>query len=404
MPANLRAPRQKACIRCAKSKRKCDRKLPECQRCLDRDEECSYPQRKRRRRDPPFPSYDDTDALENSLDFEVWDADLDISRIPTFPDASLLAQELGLDSDNISCPWFLQDETWILRQCEHEPACNTVIELESFVSAVNEMLRSWVTNGHNSFIHRRLYEQGMPLCLQDAFTTLAAYNGRTPAVKEIILRIAEERSAKLALESTPTAGGMQGILAHLARVQALFVYEFITLFDGSVRPRASAEKLLPTLRQWILMMLEVVKGYRGEDSSLSHRPLQWTTEQFDREYDTSSDMWQLWILIESVRRSHLVVDTIANIYETMTKGLVDCAGGVMFTARRGLWEAESAVKWFELCCEKSPLLVPSLQPGPLISQHSAEELDDFAKFYWRFIVGADKIQCWIDKSKTSRIY
>jgi len=130
-----------------------------------------------------------------------------------------------------------------------------------------------------------------PTCLQDAFTTLTAYTHRNPAVKETILQIAEERSSALSRQSAPTVGGAQGILAHLARVQALFVYEFIRLFDGSVRPRASAEQQLPTLRQWVIQMWEAVKRYRGDDGFLSHhRPLQWTANDFDREYDASSEL------------------------------------------------------------------------------------------------------------------
>ncbi|KAK5271970.1 hypothetical protein LTR40_013977, partial [Exophiala xenobiotica] len=139
----------------------------------------------------------------------------------------------------------------------------------------------------------------MPTCLQDAFTTLAAYNGRTPAVTETVLQIAEERSSALVRQNSPTASGAEGIRAHLARVQALFVYEFIRLFDGSVRVRASAEQQLPTLRRWVIQMWEAVRQYRGEDRSLGHYPSQWTITEFDREYDTASEMWQLWLLTES---------------------------------------------------------------------------------------------------------
>ena len=145
-------------------------------------------------------------------------------------------------------------------------------------------------------------------------------------------------------------------------------------------------------------MWDVVKRYRGEDGFLGHRPLQWTVSEFDREHDASLELWKSWILTESVRRTHLVIDTTVNIYQVMTKGWADCAGAVMFTARRGLWEAESAVKWFELSCAKPPLLVPSLQPGGLISQCAAEEVDDFVKMFWTFLAGKDKIQSWIDRS------
>jgi hypothetical protein len=58
------------------------------------------------------------------------------------------------------------------------------------------------------------------------------------------------------------------------------------------------------------------------------------------------------------------------------------------------------MKWYELSCAKSPLLVPALQPGDYIAGYAADEFDGFVKLIWTFIVGADKVQCWIDKSRT----
>ena len=419
-------PRQKACLACAESKRRCDKQVPECQRCLDRDVGCFYPQPKRGRRDAivlddqtedlfAIENYADPNALMSNLDFGelgvIGAADLDFSlpdvMIPYIDTqsksvADLSAQGSALESGNGSstpCPWFLQDETWVMQEMQHskeEPACVTSAEVESFIRGVDGMLQSWVRNGHNSFIHRRLYDKGMPPSLQDAFTTLAAYTARTPAVKEIILQIAEERSTALAHQSTPIAGGAQGILAHLGRVQALFIFVFVRLFDGSVRLRASAEQQLPTLRLWVNWMWEAVKRYRGEDGFLGRRPIQWNVGDFESEYDACQEQWRLWILTESVRRTHITVDTVAKVYQTMAKGHADCAGAVMFTARRGLWEAESAVEWFDLSCAKCPLLVPSLQPRSCITQYAAGEIDDFVKMYWTFIIGTDKIRYWID--------
>ena len=384
--------------------------------------ECEYPEPKRRRRNPivgdnqaeEFPT--DPDALRNYLtDFEDWGAitgaaDLNFSMsdvmvpfVPplSIPANSVQAQDAALPRADIvstQCPWFLRDETWTMRHSNEEPACKTGIQLEPFIRAVEEMLRSWVKNGYNSFIHRRLYEYCMPTCVQDAFTTLAAYAGCTPAVKETILQIVEERLSVLVRQSPPTDSRAHGILDHLGRVHALFIYEFIALFDGSVRLRATAEKHIPTLRQWVTQMWEAAKSNQGEDCPWDNPPLQWTASEFDREYDVCSAMWRQWVLTESVRRSRLIIDTVMNVYETTTKGWADCTGSVMFTSRRGLWDAESAIKWFDLCRLKPPLLVDSLQPRALISQYPAEELDDLAKLYWTFIVGADKIQCWIDRT------
>ena len=129
---------------------------------------------------------------------------------------------------------------------------------------------------------------------------------------------------------------------------------------------------------------------------VGQHPRQWATSKFDREYHAASEMWYLWLLTESVRRSQLLIDTIANVYEGMTTGHGECTGAVMFTARRGLWEAESAVKWFEMSHAEEPLLVPSMRPEPLISQYMAEEFDDFAKVVWTCLIGTDKMNCWID--------
>lgn len=67
------------------------------------------------------------------------------------------------------------------------------------------------------------------------------------------------------------------------------------------------------------------------------------------------------------------------------------------TARRGLWEAESAMEWLKLSSSKSPLLVPSLQPGPVISQYEADNFDEFSKIVWTVIVGSEEIRYWNER-------
>jgi hypothetical protein len=296
-------------------------------------------------------------------------------------------------------PWFLKDETWVLHHYTQIQKCVTVVQLEPFIFAVRDMMQIWVKAGHNMFLHRRLYEKGMPTCLQDAFTTLASYISCTAEMKDLVLQIAEERSSKLVQEPPPDISGYQEILQHIARVHALFVYAFIRLFDGSIRLRTSAERQLPTLRKWVREMLEAAKQYQGEEGILTPQPFSCTTSGFDKTFHASSELWHLWILTESVRRTHLLVETVANLYDTMTKEwAVDCTGAVMLTAQRGLWDAESAVKWYKLTNTEQTLLVTPLQPGPVMSKYAAKEFDDFVKIIWSFIAGADQVQCWIDKA------
>lgn len=434
--------RQKACIPCAESKRRCDRQQPECQRCLDRDVDCAYPQPRKRRRllgsgggsnegedananeASASPDLGDYDAMHSNIDFESWSNALgsqdgfivplsDTTMMPymvSLPAAApTYAQpqqddmhDSGIASDDSSeaeCPWFLKTDTWALQQGSEEPECVSAAELEPFIQAVDEMLQFWVKNGHNTFIHKRLYDNGMPFHLQDAFTTFAAYTNRTPAVAETILQIAEQRAQVLAQQGIPaTNNGPEGILAHLSRVQALFIFIFTRLFDNSVRMRSSAEKQLPTLKQWVLQMWQSAKRYKGPGTS-ARSPLKWTTSELDNEYTAVSETWKLWALIESVRRTHVIVDTVLNIYQIMTRGWAECTGAVNFTARRGLWGADSAMKWFQECCAKEPLLVPSLGPSQVMEGHGADEIDEFASLFWTFIVGTDRIQCWIDRGQ-----
>ena len=315
------------------------------------------------------------------------------------PDALLLADKGSLTST----PWFLDENTWAMHQSDQITACVTAVDLQPLIDVFREMLYTWVATGGNGFIHHRLYEHGMPTCLQDAFTTLAAYKAATPAMKGTVLQIAEERALSLVKQFAPTVGGRQGLLAHLARVLALFVYEFIRLFDGSVRLRASAEKQIGILRLWLNQMWETAKRYRGEDGYLSHRPLPYLTYDLDREYHATSDIWRLWIVTESVRRTHLIVNTMANTYRCMTEGYAACDGAAMLTARRGLWEAESAGAWFELAKQDTPLLLPALQPSAWMAQYTADDIDDFVQIYWRYVVGPDKMQHWVDQRRDNSI-
>ncbi|KAI0875188.1 hypothetical protein GGS24DRAFT_302859 [Hypoxylon argillaceum] len=449
-------PRQKACIPCAESKRRCDKEVPECRRCLEKDLDCVYPQPRKRRRDlrtageiqavqapiissineqeqedhlilPGNPSLN-TNTSSNAvgggdLDFGFWGSttannleipfldDVIIPHVPTisapspYPDQGLgHNNNINLHSKPCS-PFFLQDEAFAIYHKDHDPTCATTVEMEPFIGEVEKMLKSWVTTGSNGFIHRRLYDKGMPTFVQDAFTTFATYANRTPATKETILQIADDRASALAIQAEQLAiDGVQEIWAHLARVHALFVYVFIRAFDGSVRMRASAEHQLPLLRLWIAQMWETVQRHKWDDYPSvkdGRRPLLGTSSEFHSDYDIAMEIWQLWILTESVRRTHLIIETVLNTFRIMTVGWAECGGYLMCTVRRGLWDADSAMRWFNLCRDgrKSPLMAPSLAPGPMMSQYPAEEFDEFVKLCWSFVVGTDKIQCWVDKSR-----
>ncbi len=188
--------RQKACIPCAESKRRCDKLFPRCQRCLDRDVDCAYPQRKRRRREHPLhPTETAQDPAlslaqnlnsteENIIDDDSWDAieatDLELF-LSEVPDVSLLSVPGSASTYPTAPPadrshavshtdaWFLRPETWELKDCTEPKESVTFIRMETFITGVKEMLHDWVSTGTNGFVHQRLYERSMPACCARCF-------------------------------------------------------------------------------------------------------------------------------------------------------------------------------------------------------------------------------------------
>ena len=116
-------------------------------------------------------------------------------------------------------------------------------------------------------------------------------------------------------------------------------------------------------------------------------------------------MWQSWLVVESVRRTLLVVQTVANVYRCLTVGHATCDGTVMITARRGLFEAGTSTKWLEMCgTVNEPLLTPPLRPRAWMLEHSSADVDDFVLSYWSYIVDPDKMACWVEQGRRSRTF
>ncbi|KAI1318159.1 hypothetical protein F5Y16DRAFT_392188 [Xylariaceae sp. FL0255] len=391
MSASARMRRHRACYACAEVKRSCDRRLPECQRCLDRDVDCVYPPSRRQQRQATFQpdsflgyTFDNEPTLEtwNTVDnvdvnFALPAIALSHPSMPIFQDtAANPLNELATHS-----PWFLETNTWIVEHTDRESGCDKA-NPEEFIEAIQSMLKSWVETGHNGFIHHQLYRHGLPRCLQDAFTTLSSYINRTAAMKGTVLEIAHERATTLIAEQNlPTDDN----LARLARVHALFIYQCIQLFDGSIRHRALAERQIATLQSWIKQIWDAVATSRDEQG-----PHRQTLENGlgGALHDIEMEIWRSWVFVESTRRTFIVVSFTTSVYLTMRDGQADCAGGVMFSPGRGLWDAQSASRWFELCFEKAPVLVSCMRPERFLQDHSVAELDDFVTAIWTLLVGS----------------
>ncbi|KAG5766100.1 hypothetical protein H9Q72_005850 [Fusarium xylarioides] len=315
----------------------------------------------------------------------------------------------GPDSHS-SIPWYLTAASWELASAPRSE-CLTLAEdsLKSFIHALQTWMKQWTLHGHCAFIHRSLYSDHMPVIIQDAYTTLAAYQTKTPTNQTMILRICKDRISSLIQSQSLNSvdGTIPDTITHLSRTQALVIYLAICLFDGDINARARAEQALDVLLPW---------GYQLVQSASIDTCLQtgWNSPPSDdavsNESATTSDptpcldgnietLWRVWARVESIRRTFLIIVLLATIYSTLKTGMTGCPGGLCFTGNEGLWDASSAYIWKSIMKRVNDMEagfkpIFSHQLGDILTTRKPTEIDDFT--YTTLIVtfGQERIEGW----------
>lgn len=300
--------------------------------------------------------------------------------------------------------WFLSPETWKIEPypIHINPNMNLFSSsmLKSYVSAIQHWLKSWVMSGSNPFIHSHLYRTRFPSCVQVAYTTLSAYINRTETNSEIILRIIESQANELVGNTDISVNDVLeplDPLEQLARVHALMVYQIICLFDGDIRSRHLAEGRAHILDRWVTQMVEC--------ASNSLYLLSLTLDPLDLVETTSlvnppsltggtEHLWHTWILAESIRRTWLTATGLQALYLTLQQGWAFCPGGMMFTTRRGVWEAKTAFAWEKLRLETDIGFIQRFETEKLFTETSPLDIDDFGKMILESTYGTERMERW----------
>ncbi|KAL1889091.1 hypothetical protein Sste5346_009156 [Sporothrix stenoceras] len=428
----------KACRACAKSKRKCGREQPACVRCQTRGVVCEYP--------PTRPGtfaavLDDVSSISPIHDAHTANHALTppVSVASTTSSPGNSSSNLGLGSfpsagiapcgPQILAPppggiplggpvppissrqciaWFLNAESW---KVDHQEAslstsfCSSFLKI--YVTHLQDWLAQWTATGSNPFIHAHLYAARFPDNLQIAFTTLTTYRNRTKHNAEIVLKIVEDQASKLVgsssdgiLSSNATASHELSLLDQCARLHALIVYQTISLFDGDIRARHLAESRLPLLGRWAQQLLE---SAREKFSSTPH-VLDMTTALYFGPMDSQEHPWYLWILTESIRRTWLTAGGLEAIYSMLQRGWHPCPGGVMFTTRKGIWDASSALAWETNCSVGAPEgvgFIHRFETDKLFATRKPDEVDDFTRLMMEITYGVERMEKWLQEAATA---
>ncbi|KAH6653789.1 hypothetical protein BKA67DRAFT_645614 [Truncatella angustata] len=400
---------QKACVTCSRTKRKCGKQRPSCERCASRSIRCTYSTSKTNR----FVLLVEPILTETPTSTEVVVSQLRspglILRTPPLQahlDPPLL-YGLSIPSgishhfDSLE-DRFLSSETWVV---DHRPMNELppvgFTAMERHVLVLQQWLNRWVDTGSNPFIHSHLYSSRFPSSIQMAYVTLSSYLSRTNGNKEIVLRIVQDRADELLRDkgaildqlgpdATPAAK-LTDILDQLSYLHSLLVYQIICLFDGDARLRHVAESRLFVLSSWATQLIESA-GQVFSQLSLSGIS---DTEGITCLPNSIIDkQWYCWALAESVRRTWMVSMVVYAGYFMMQQGWALCPGGMMFTNGKGLWNAGSADEWHRLYSLGDARFLQRFDAERLFTEAKSADIDEFGKVMLEITFGTEKMENW----------
>lgn len=296
---------------------------------------------------------------------------------------------------------FTAYETWVShlpRQPDVDPFNHDY--LQPFISILNEWLWEWVRKGNNPFVHAQLYRNRFPKCAQDAYSALTCYLSKTGSNNSIVMRLLEEKCWDLVTQfdmpqpHSPFNDSNKpaiDLLEKLAKVQSLLIYQVIGLFDGNIRLRYLAEKRIALLKRWMNELVE--EAYRTSCSGSVLVSAEVNTES-DKP-DSQNALWYSWILSESIRRTWIIASGVQGLYLYMQQGFTKpCQGGMMFTTRQGVWEAQSASAWEKIYSEPDAGLTKITELDRLLTEGGPSNVDSFTKVVLMITLGTERVAAW----------
>lgn len=396
MPRGLET---KACEACAIAKRRCEKQTPHCRRCRIRGIECTYP--------PTKPG--SFNLFDGEITFSV---DQDVSTCTPLLYAN--SPGLGRETDAELLPgldlslrhsiagaqqpssWFTSPEAWKIEpspEITHDTIC--VMDIKYHIQNIHQWLKQWVAKGSNPFIHTRLYQSRFPQCIQDAYMVLSCYFTKTDINELMVFRIIEDRAKRLVEDglTSSSLGTPLDTHEHLARVQALAMYQAICLYDGDIRLRHLAEGYIPVLGSWIREMVD----HASQAACLGRMVASSPYEDTVIEPSCESLLWYSWILAESIRRTSMLAASIQTIYLIHRDGDAPCHGSMMLTTGKGTWDVDSAYDWNKMCSEVNVGFIQLAEAPSLLTNAAPDDVDEFAQAMLAIICGAKRVNMWLNR-------
>ncbi|KAJ5710423.1 hypothetical protein N7488_004579 [Penicillium malachiteum] len=389
-------PRRKSCEACKKAKRRCDLSLPACSRCTHRNVACIYPWRQS--------TYDHPTPEISPLAVDL--CNLNVNALaepqhninifqPCSPALTELVDSVLHGDQEEPQPLFMTpDRTvnvgpyfalMIPRARQPKPLPEIIASnLQFAIDILKNTPKTMVLENQTPWCHSKLYRNGMPKAMQDAFACCSLYLSKNEVNAPVIMSLFDERIREIIATPEPDA-----ILDKLARVHALILYQIMRLFDGDIRSHATADALFASLNSSVLSLLQHL-----------HLPLPSDTlESMPISIDSVGTFWESWVIQESARRTVLLAFYFMQIYKILQGNVPTYCDGKLglqhsWYLSAHLWNAQSAFDFAVAWAEKPHFVVDNLDFSWALTTAQPEDLDSFGKMLLVTIMGIDSTRAW----------
>ncbi|KAI0817788.1 hypothetical protein GGR55DRAFT_39789 [Xylaria sp. FL0064] len=316
---------RQSCHACAKSKRRCDKALPACGRCVKQRYPCSYVGRGQTWM--TFADSGDSSARPAAVPDPfptMLGINLDLMPHTTFQLSSDFDSLLASVPGNSSVPagaWPYQfteigsssqekalarkDYTKMAIRCDDYAPWHLADPSTKSALTMSFMKKFHVTFAHDNsvpYIHRYLYKDNMPRWVLQAYTVCLMYTNQIATNRAMVLRVLHNDVNDLkATASNVTLMPQE----KLARVHALMFYQTIRMFDGDITLRQQVDDDMALLDSWNNDLCKVKDNLDDVDdaggTASEHQP----------------ESWERWIFTESLRRTCIMCICVQKFWELL---------------------------------------------------------------------------------------
>ncbi|KAI0600888.1 hypothetical protein F4775DRAFT_582465 [Biscogniauxia sp. FL1348] len=418
MASSSGSSRQKSCHACVKGKRRCDKKMPSCGRCVKKRHACIYASQTDLPpfddsadaavavdafTDPTSPSSGDDFMLDPTSFSASIEANLGLSPSTTFQFDSAFSVLMGNvphvglnDSSWHSPPHLLSTQPQMPLVLAPAPAEKALTVTDySKMSQMCEDYAPWqladpstkiaftmnvfkkvhigfARNNCTAFLHRYLYKDNMPRCILQAFSMCLLYTNQTEANRGPLLRILHTNVTEL---KETTSGTSLTPQEKLARVHALLFYQTIRMFDGDITLGQEADDDMALLESW---NTELCKMRDNLD--------EFVTMDQDDVRNKPPESWERWIFAESLRKTCVIGFSLRTFWDLLKRrsGYDDVGNWAYvhrWTLSSHLWDASSSFDFFRAWKEKPMWVISAFKFEDFLKSGVGDDIDEFSLYF-----------------------